>query len=515
VPTQDIETPAGVETNEVPFGSRSLQLGIQVEGVWISRPNTPPSSPLSLAPKSQPQSITPSAVRGDSFSSLGSTRPSFLNVESSQNEQHQRIAKVKHPKTPSILLTPNERKSFDLPFESPSFVYETASPYTPTLEMLEGRGRSYSKVASDDPRISRHKSTSSLSFAHTYYSGREGSPSPPALTDGNSRSDTPNSDIPSNHTYLSQSNHRLSHVAETGQLGVRSRYSKHSELVIPAYGDAFTYRSAFNFTPAMGRYSRPAISPSSPPALLTPTSSTYPWSSTGSSIVASPSTPGHNTLGNSWPLSSSSNWLPTTPIIITPLERPLRRPKSRSLSEVSSPRVYAPKPIGLKYPELNVEFLVEDPPNLDFNFVPPSSSTQLHSGGMLPIDASTASLEELSQHTEYLNPLPLPNDKARQTVLSLGTANSITLPERALTDSARLEFRRVNENFEVKRGSKGLYVPIDLPSLHIPPIPQAKAGAKKLQKRKPDSYQESRYSHFRSKSTSLLGDTDKTNISGL
>jgi hypothetical protein len=67
----------------------------------------------------------------------------------------------------------------------------------------------------------------------------------------------------------------------------------------------------------------------------------------------------------------------------------------------------------------------------------------------------------------------------------------------------------------VKRGSKGLYVPLDLPPLDVPPIPQDKAGHKKLQKRRPDSYRESRYSHFRSKSTSLVDDADRINISGL
>jgi hypothetical protein len=39
-----------LDGNKVPFGIRALENGIEVEGVWVSRPNTPaPSSPVSIA----------------------------------------------------------------------------------------------------------------------------------------------------------------------------------------------------------------------------------------------------------------------------------------------------------------------------------------------------------------------------------------------------------------------------------------------------------------------------------
>jgi hypothetical protein len=447
VAAQDIEIRAAAETIEVPFGIRALQQGIQVEGVWISQPNTPrPPSPVSIAPRSRAPSIAPSIIRNNSYSSLAN-RPSFLNLNDVQVEQYPRNAVIKHQKSPSILITPNDRESFDLPFEYPNYENEARYPQTLTLEVPEGRERPYSKTTSDDSRRARRKSTSAVSFAQTSYSGREGSPSPPALTDGNSRSDTPNSDVRSNHTYLSQSNHRLSHVAETGQLGIRSRYPKQGDLVIPAYGDAFSYRSAFNFTPTMGKYSKPAISPSSPPALLTPTSNTYTWSPTESSTLVSPVTPSHNSAGNDWPLSSSSNWLPTTPITIPPLERPLRRPKSRSLSEVSAPRVYAPKPVNLKYPELNVDFLLKDPPNLDFNFVPPLPSMQLQPNGLMTAKASTSSKDESYQHTVSSNAAVPPTDHAHQTAVPLDTSKTVQR-DRAFIDTTRHVYRRVNENLK-------------------------------------------------------------------
>ncbi|EHK16782.1 uncharacterized protein TRIVIDRAFT_41337, partial [Trichoderma virens Gv29-8] len=36
--------------NDIPFGVRAIQKGIQVEGIWISRPNTPDASHVTASP---------------------------------------------------------------------------------------------------------------------------------------------------------------------------------------------------------------------------------------------------------------------------------------------------------------------------------------------------------------------------------------------------------------------------------------------------------------------------------
>lgn len=44
---------------DVPFGVRAIESGVEVEGVWISRPNTPmPGSPVLLASARSPSSPT-------------------------------------------------------------------------------------------------------------------------------------------------------------------------------------------------------------------------------------------------------------------------------------------------------------------------------------------------------------------------------------------------------------------------------------------------------------------------
>lgn len=55
----DIEARAMVEVDEIPFGIRALQRGIEVEGVWISHNNTPvPGSPATSVFPSPPPSFT-------------------------------------------------------------------------------------------------------------------------------------------------------------------------------------------------------------------------------------------------------------------------------------------------------------------------------------------------------------------------------------------------------------------------------------------------------------------------
>jgi hypothetical protein len=147
-------------------------------------------------------------------------------------------------------------------------------------------------------------------------SAREGSPSPPALTDGGSRADTPTPTPLSDpaaevRAYLSESNHRLSHVAETGQLGPRPPRSlikpaaggvALDALVIPAL-EPSVYKSGIHFGGA----------PSSPQVRSFSGRSTPPAQSSPVSLhsLSSP-------LSLSRSATTTSDPSPVTPIVHSP-----------------------------------------------------------------------------------------------------------------------------------------------------------------------------------------------------
>lgn len=62
-PTLPISQPPDIEAQsaKVPFGIRAIEAGIEVDGVWVSKPNTPgssrPSSPISFGSRRYPQSV--------------------------------------------------------------------------------------------------------------------------------------------------------------------------------------------------------------------------------------------------------------------------------------------------------------------------------------------------------------------------------------------------------------------------------------------------------------------------
>jgi hypothetical protein len=157
-----MEARAGVSSEEdVPFGIRALQMGIEVEGVWISRPGTPaPSSPILSPLKVRAPSIAPSVVGGVSIGSafMSGTRPTFNHLDEVPAEQSRKADTIKGSKPPSLTLEAFDplfgRESFDLPLEyPPSEVESSAAAYSSTLDALEGRGRSWGKRCKYFPTV--------------------------------------------------------------------------------------------------------------------------------------------------------------------------------------------------------------------------------------------------------------------------------------------------------------------------------------------------------------------------
>jgi hypothetical protein len=140
-PKEDIERSAGIVSCDVPFGIRALQQGIEVEGVWISRNNTPvPGSPI-LTPL---QSPAPSIIGGASTSTSNPFTPE------SERSDISPPTSVVRPRAPSFTLDSWQLPSRDAIDGLPDF---SSSRYggsnrmdSATLEVLEGRVSGFGKT---------------------------------------------------------------------------------------------------------------------------------------------------------------------------------------------------------------------------------------------------------------------------------------------------------------------------------------------------------------------------------
>jgi hypothetical protein len=127
-------------------------MGIQVEGVWISRSNTPvPGSPVLGPQKSRAPSLTPSIIGGASISSVktSGTRPTYSHPDEIQIDQYHRSNLSAGTRAPSLNLEPfaslrvdNFDSNFDFSNSEADF---SAAAYSSTLDALEGRERSWEK----------------------------------------------------------------------------------------------------------------------------------------------------------------------------------------------------------------------------------------------------------------------------------------------------------------------------------------------------------------------------------
>jgi hypothetical protein len=125
-------------------------MGIEVEGVWISRPNTPVPSPILGPQRGINPSIAPSIIgRASANSSRASiTQLAYTYTDENQIDVNPRLGSTKHTRIPSITLdsfASYGRESFDLPLEYPLSEPDNSMAYSSTLDALEGREENWDK----------------------------------------------------------------------------------------------------------------------------------------------------------------------------------------------------------------------------------------------------------------------------------------------------------------------------------------------------------------------------------
>ncbi|KAF2276090.1 uncharacterized protein EI97DRAFT_48757 [Westerdykella ornata] len=263
--------------DEVPFGIRAIESGIEVDGVWISRSNTPvASSRSSMTEVKLPRSHTssqlelPKAIHASSSrSSLASSFDRAVSAErlatnasrsSSPGRDTSSAARARPPAAPSSR------------YSGSNFQRNSA-----TLQVLEGAVEPPSSSAPRSGKTSpQHsgKSSARTSDESDYMALPEGTPYEPAYIYPKQASLTPVD--PRTDLNLLQS-HRLSHVAETGQLTPRVRRPAHSgewanagdnvrstqEIATSNGVDYFVPRQKTP-SPPLNSITEPALSPSVP-----------------------------------------------------------------------------------------------------------------------------------------------------------------------------------------------------------------------------------------------------------
>jgi hypothetical protein len=153
-PKGDVERAAAMAVAcEVPFGIRALQQGIEVEGVWISRGNTPvPGSPV-LTPRRGnspvPSLVGGRGVGGGSSTPTSPTHPITPLTERGPGRTSPPAAKSARPQALSFTLDGWQLPSHDAADGLPEFSsgeYNSATGMdSATLEVLEGRVGSFGK----------------------------------------------------------------------------------------------------------------------------------------------------------------------------------------------------------------------------------------------------------------------------------------------------------------------------------------------------------------------------------
>jgi hypothetical protein len=140
----DLEARIMAQFDEIPFGIRALQRGIEVEGVWVSQTNTPiPGSPVTSAFPSPPASIFGSL--SDMPSPSGRLPPPEIPYPEPTIPRVSLGRLSPTPRLPSFTLE-SLANSFGVSMEQ-LYEYqrsESASTgvYMSTLDALEGRVRS-------------------------------------------------------------------------------------------------------------------------------------------------------------------------------------------------------------------------------------------------------------------------------------------------------------------------------------------------------------------------------------
>lgn len=210
---------------DIPFGIRAIESGIEVDGVWISRSNTPAGS-------SAASSLNEARLgHSQNNSQIELPRPAYA----SSSRESSRAPSTRTPSSAFERATSAERIPSDSRSSSPGRSHGQ-SRYTrnsATLQALEGLDIAGPSTLRYEPVTNGQYSppgsgntsgrTSDESSDYVHESLRDSRPYEPAyIKPGNNRLALPVPVDPRMDLNLLQS-HRLSHVAETGQLTPRVR----------------------------------------------------------------------------------------------------------------------------------------------------------------------------------------------------------------------------------------------------------------------------------------------------
>ncbi|KAE9975751.1 hypothetical protein EG328_003003 [Venturia inaequalis] len=253
-------TPNMVEaqtTDEIPFGIKAIERGVEVEGVWISRSNTPvPSGSNSL--NNSPATSARASVASSIFLNEGTIpKPESASSQSDKSKRHSLIKPswASHKEVPIVLerdrsterLVPESSRS-RLPYAGSSRCRHASMPVmsrlreSMTLSPQPDYNRESSGSLTDgdqgsqrpssEPRPSTDPSTSLNSSGSSSRSYRRASQY--TYTEPSSENERQPLAWPRKHKGKGRmldsgadlgllQSHRMSHVAETGQLGQRTR----------------------------------------------------------------------------------------------------------------------------------------------------------------------------------------------------------------------------------------------------------------------------------------------------
>ncbi|CAI6246176.1 unnamed protein product [Periconia digitata] len=226
----EAQTVVAKHDEDIPFGIRAIESGIEVDGVWISRSNTPVGSSrssISRVEPSQPQPSMPSQVQPlpVNASSRASSRPpsSFdvaVNAERIRTNESREVSPARHGD--QYVNHGPHGSARNSTLQTLEGTYNGSASSSARRQPVDDRNPTVYKSGNSSSKSSRRASDES----DDYNALPEGLPYPAAYISSRQLS-YPAPRDPRTDLNLLQS-HRMSHVAETGQLTPRVRRPGHS-----------------------------------------------------------------------------------------------------------------------------------------------------------------------------------------------------------------------------------------------------------------------------------------------
>ncbi|KAF1982902.1 hypothetical protein K402DRAFT_183216 [Aulographum hederae CBS 113979] len=226
---------------QIPFGIRALESGVEVEGVYISRSNTPAVTPIHGSPSSSaPESLNGDHGPPNAYPRLSSSDIPFLDLP---QPKHGPFTQPQAPSRPPHSASRYTRENSSSLLNSGSMISTGSNSQGPTTLIYSSQPllkSSGSDSSADTPELrskNSHDSFSGHDSSSTDYATRKSSSSGSDKTppkDGQSFRTQSSIDETANVPDVKQrerkaadlglmTTHRLSHAAETGQLTPRVR----------------------------------------------------------------------------------------------------------------------------------------------------------------------------------------------------------------------------------------------------------------------------------------------------